>query len=128
MNSVFSRIYKITRSYSKSYLGQLFNDRFKIKQHDPDEFSQENAKNNSYNKSSKEKNNNNYNPQVVDDLAVFGLVSPSSFDKVKNARNREVKKYHSDKFVNDPLKYQISKEIMQTINASYERLKHFYNK
>ena len=66
--------------------------------------------------------------QVVEDLAVFNLTPPSSMEAVKNARNREIKKYHSDKFVSDPEKLQTSKEIMQIYNAAYDRLQAYYQK
>ena len=64
--------------------------------------------------------------QVVKDLATFGLAPPSSLKAVKAARNREIKKYHSDKFINDPERLETSKEIMQIYNAAYDRLKAFY--
>jgi hypothetical protein len=64
--------------------------------------------------------------QVVEDLATFDLAPPSSLDAVKAARNREIKKYHSDKFVNDPERLKTSKEIMQIYNAAYERLCAYY--
>lgn len=64
--------------------------------------------------------------QVVKDLATFSLTPPSSLKAVKNARNREVKKYHSDKFINDPEKLETSKEIMQIYNAAYDRLRAYY--
>lgn len=64
--------------------------------------------------------------EVVDDLAVFGLTPPSSLEAVRKARNREIKKYHSDRFVNDAERYETSKQIMQIYNAAYDRLKtHF---
>jgi len=66
--------------------------------------------------------------QVIDDLAVFNLTPPSSLEAVRNARNREIKKYHSDKFVNDPEKLETSKEIMQIYNAAYDRLQAYYQK
>lgn len=65
-------------------------------------------------------------PQVVEDLAVFDLTPPSSLAEVRAARNREVKKYHSDRFVNDAERFQTSKEIMQILNAAYDRLKAYY--
>ncbi|MFP4350617.1 MAG: J domain-containing protein [Thermodesulfobacteriota bacterium] len=65
--------------------------------------------------------------QVRDDLAVFQLTPPSSFQEVRSARNREIKKYHSDKFINDPEKLKASKEIMQIYNAAYDRLKTYYD-
>jgi len=64
--------------------------------------------------------------QVVDDLAVFNLTPPASMDAIRQARNREIKKYHSDKFINDPEKLETSKEIMQIYNAAYDRLKSYY--
>lgn len=65
--------------------------------------------------------------QVIEDLAVFNLSPPASLEMVRRARNQEIKKYHSDHFLNDPEKYQVSKEIMQIYNAAYERLKTFYS-
>ena len=64
--------------------------------------------------------------QVVEDLAVFNLKPPSSIDEVRRARNREIKKYHSDKFMNDNEKLETSKQIMQIFNAAYDRLKEYY--
>ncbi len=66
--------------------------------------------------------------QVADDLKVFNLSPPSSMEEVKRARNREIKKYHSDKFINDPDKFETSKQIMQVYNAAYDRLKKHYGK
>lgn len=64
--------------------------------------------------------------QVVEDLSVFGLAPPSSLAEVRKARNREIKKYHSDRFVNDSERYETSNRIMQIYNAAYDRLKaHF---
>ena len=66
--------------------------------------------------------------QVVEDLGVFDLSPPSSWEEVKAARNREIKKYHSDKFVNDPDRFETSKEIMQIYNAAFDRLRTYYQK
>lgn len=64
----------------------------------------------------------------VENLALFDLTPPSSLDEVRKARNREIKKYHSDKFINDPEKLETSKEIMQIYNAAFDRLKEYYEK
>lgn len=66
--------------------------------------------------------------QVAEDLAVFDLVPPSSLDEVRKARNREVKKYHSDRFLNDSERFETSKRIMQIYNAAYDRLEVYYQK
>ena len=67
--------------------------------------------------------------QIIEDLAVFDLKPPSSMDEVRKARNREIKKYHSDKFINDPERLNVSTEIMQIYNTAYDRLKeHYENK
>jgi curved DNA-binding protein CbpA len=65
---------------------------------------------------------------VIDDLAVFGLTPPSSLADVRAARNKEIKKYHSDKFVNEPDRFETSKEIMQIYNAAFDRLRAYYEK
>lgn len=64
--------------------------------------------------------------QVRRDLAEFGLTPPSSLREVRAARNREIKKYHPDRYMNDPDKLETSKEIMQIFNAAYDRLKTYY--
>jgi hypothetical protein len=66
--------------------------------------------------------------QVVEDLKVFDLTPPSSLEEVKKRRNEEIKKYHSDRFVNDPERYKTSTEIMQIYNVAYERLREYYKK
>lgn len=68
-----------------------------------------------------------YPPAVVEDLKTFGLLPPSSFDEVKKARNREIRKYHSDRFMHDSEKLETSKQIMQILNSAYERLDDWYN-
>ena len=62
----------------------------------------------------------------IENLALFDLAPPSSLDEVRKARNREIKKYHSDKFINDPEKLETSKEIMQIYNVAFDRLKKYY--
>lgn len=66
--------------------------------------------------------------QVIEDLKIFNLSPPSSFDEVRKARNREIKKFHSDRFQNDPDKLEPSKQIMQIYNAAYSRLEEYYLK
>ncbi len=67
-----------------------------------------------------------YPVEVVEDLAVFGLTPPSSLETVRRARNREIKKCHSDRFFGDPEKFETSKKLMQIYNAAYDRLKIYY--
>ena len=67
-----------------------------------------------------------YPVEVVEDLAVFGLTPPSSLETVRRARNREIKKCHSDRFFGDPEKSETSKKLMQIYNAAYDRLKIYY--
>ncbi len=63
---------------------------------------------------------------LAEDLAVFGLTPPSSLNEVKRVRNREIKKYHPDRFQNDPARRETAKEIMQIYNAAYDRLRRHY--
>jgi hypothetical protein len=64
--------------------------------------------------------------QVVDDLRIFGLKPPSSLEEVKKVRNREVMKYHTDRFTGDPEKEETSKRIMQIYNTAFDRLEEWY--
>ncbi len=66
---------------------------------------------------------NNFSQQFVDDLQLFGLKPPSSLEEIKKSRNREMKKFHPDKFMNDPEKMDTAKNIVQIYNSAYERLK-----
>jgi DnaJ-domain-containing protein 1 len=66
--------------------------------------------------------------QLADDLRIFGLTPPASLVEVKKARNREIKKYHPDRFTADMGKLETAKEILQIYNEVYERLaKHYSN-
>lgn len=60
--------------------------------------------------------------ELVDDLAVFGLRPPATLAEVKKIRNQEIRKYHPDRFANDPEREMTAKEILQIYNGAYERL------
>ena len=64
--------------------------------------------------------------QVVDDLSIFGLKPPSSLEEVKKVRNREIMKYHTDRFTGDSEKEETSKRIMQIYNTAFDRLEKWY--
>lgn len=70
--------------------------------------------------------NSQYSQQLIDDLAVFGLTPPSSFDEVKKARNQEMRKYHPDKFNSHNDKNEAANEIAQIYNDAFSRLKEYY--
>ncbi|NIM18568.1 MAG: hypothetical protein GTO45_41855 [Candidatus Aminicenantes bacterium] len=108
----FNRLLKTAKNKSYSY-GNSYDNRENY-------FENRNAEENSGFKS-------DIPAQILEDLAVFELTPPSSLEEVKKARNREIKKFHSDKYINDPEKYKTSKEIMQIYNAAYARLEKYYS-
>ncbi|QTA82131.1 Chaperone J-domain-containing protein [Desulfonema limicola] len=121
MKNVLKRIYKIVRSKTPSPESIV---ETWLRKKTKTDFGE------SWEKSSQDtefKNNYSVPRQIVDDLAAFGLTPPSCLDEVRKARNREIKKYHSDKFMNDPEKLETSKQIMQIYNAAYDRLKVYYD-
>ncbi len=63
-----------------------------------------------------------FSNQIAEDLHLFGLAPPVSLAAVKKARNREIKKFHPDKFINEPEKVETAKRILQIYNAAYDRL------
>lgn len=68
-----------------------------------------------------------YPKELIDDLSIFGLVPPSKIEEVKKARNREIRRFHPDKFLKDPTKEKTAKEIMQILNTAYARIEKYYN-
>lgn len=140
--NILQRLYRIAKANMPDSSDFLSGKKAKYEEkefEDFDKFNQETKqeygynRNNTYDYSSTNKQHNDNNTygvpqQVLDDLGVFELAPPSSFAEVKKARNREVKKFHSDKFMNDPKKMETSKEIMQIINAAYDRLETYYEK
>lgn len=69
-----------------------------------------------------------YPKQLVNDLKLFELEAPSSLEAVKKARNREIKKFHPDKFISHAEKAETAKRILQIYNSAFERLKTYYEK
>ena len=63
-----------------------------------------------------------YPEEFLKDLATFNLTPPTTMDAVKKARNKEIKKYHPDRFANEPAKQETAKEILQLINGAFARL------
>jgi|APSaa5957512622_1039677.scaffolds.fasta_scaffold39021_2 hypothetical protein len=61
--------------------------------------------------------------QLIEDLKLFNLSPPSNLQEVKKARNREMKVFHPDKYLNDPERMAIANQIVQIYNDAYERLK-----
>lgn len=61
--------------------------------------------------------------QLVQDLELFGLKPPVTLEQVKKARNSEIKKFHPDKFQNDPEKADTAKQILQIYNSAFERIR-----
>ncbi len=128
MSELFKRLFRIAQAYipktSQAFKNKPDNE-FKT---DPfEDMDSDEDTNNTF--TSDTKTNTSYPDfptQIVEDLANFNLIPPSSLEEVRKARNREIKKYHPDRHMNDPQKRKTAKEILQIYNASYERLKEFY--
>jgi DnaJ-domain-containing protein 1 len=106
-------------------------DDWEKKYYQPDEDNK--SSNNSFNEDFKQNtqssnyktttNNSGFSTQLIDDLNLFNLKPPSNLNEIKKARNREMKKYHPDKFTNSPEKKETAKRIVQIYNEAYTRLK-----
>lgn len=136
MSELLQRIAQIVRSYVSSSLDSPPEPRNQRNQGEEEAYTRHSAgrKKPSQKDQDTASSQSSRNPfpgvaqHVIDDLAVFGLTPPSSLDRVRTARNKEVKKYHSDKFINDPDRFETSKEIMQIYNAAFDRLRVYYEK
>jgi len=125
MTTIFKRIFRVLRSYGVGTSGRLdrkednmdpyadsYDEHF-----DSTAFSSDNPNPGGY---------PDYPDQILEDLSNFKLTPPSSLAEIKRARNQEIKKYHPDRFMDDPERIETAKEILQIYNASYERLKKFF--
>jgi DnaJ-domain-containing protein 1 len=125
MATMLRRLLRIARSYRNAGTGQTRTENQKN-----DSRMKQGAESFDYGKPHSEKRRSqsapDYPGQVVEDLANFSLTPPSSFAEVKKARKRESKKYHPDRFASDPARQATAQKIMQIYNASYERLKVFF--
>lgn len=133
MKDIANRLFRIIRSHiHRMPFAERFNRQRKTAKNKSYSYNHanDNRENHFKNPGAEKKAEDRFNipAQVVEDLAVFELTPPSSLEEVKKARNREIRKFHSDKFINDPDKYKTSKEIMQIYNAAYERLEKYYSK
>jgi len=123
--SFLSRLYNITKSYAPKKKGNRMNSFYQ--QDNASRYkNQESASFQNKHTDYQNSHATDIPRQVVKDLAEFELSPPSSLDEVKKRWKAEMKKYHSDKYLHDPEKLKVSKEIMQIYNGAYERLKQYY--
>lgn len=133
--TIFDRLKNISKAY--------FNHQFRRSKSEPpsecdDEKNEETASDGEYRRSGSAYSSsastgpktasNSYGlpQQVVDDLALFGITPPGSWDEVIKARNREMKKYHPDKYMSKEEKVDAANEIAQIYNTAFERLEKYY--
>ena len=110
--------------HGSGFLDEKLSEWEKIHGLDDDSFKSDNSRDQSYSDTRNDSSTGSRQPdQFVEDLSLFGLKPPSSLGEVKRARNQEIKKYHPDKYLNDPEKLDVAKQIMQIYNGAYERLK-----
>lgn len=133
---MFDRLFNISRAYINHHLRKKNNDSVKYDDFDSETGSNDTAGGKGYNYSSSSdstatgtaKNTYGLPQQVVDDLALFGITPPGNWNEVIVARNREMKKYHPDKYMKAEEKVDAANEIAQIYNAAFERLKKHFNK
>ena len=121
MSSILKRLVNIARSH----IGRAISKRFDFPRSGFG-FGQDNFSGKSGQTSQSEEIKPRWPQQVVDDLSIFGLKPPSSLEEVKKVRNREVMKYHTDRFTGDSEKENTSKRIMQIYNTAFDRLEKWY--
>lgn len=125
MTTILKRVYQILNAYRGSISRSL-----RSRENDSDvEFDEEDY----FSRTSGPSNTvddtprfDDYPKQIVEDLANFNLKPPSTLAEVKKARNQEILKFHPDRFMSDPARRETANEILQIYNASYERLKKFF--
>jgi len=125
MTTIFNRIFRVLRSYGVDISG-----RFDRKEDHRDSYTDNHEEPFGSNNFSFDdvppEGYPGYPDQILEDLSNFKLTPPSSLAEIKRARNQEIKKYHPDRFMDDPARIETAKEILQIYNASYARLKKFF--
>ncbi len=121
MSSILKRLFNIARAHIGGAISKRFDFPEKGFGFDRDFFSRKPGE-----AHQREAPKPKWPQEVVDDLNIFGLTPPSNLEEVKKARNREAKKYHTDRFTGDPEKEETTKRIMQIYNAAFDRLEKWY--
>lgn len=67
-------------------------------------------------------NRSGFDDAFLKDLAAFGLTPPTTLAALKKARKEELKKYHPDRFHQEPQKAEAAHRIVQILGDTYERL------
>ena len=62
-------------------------------------------------------------PSLAQDYANLELKLGASFENVRSSYKRLLKKYHPDRFANDPEKQKLATEITQKLNQSYQSIR-----
>lgn len=63
------------------------------------------------------------NESLKQDYANLELAFGASFAEVKKSYKRLIKKYHPDRFINDPEKQSVATEITQKLNTSFQNIR-----
>ena len=66
-------------------------------------------------------------PSLAQDYANLELKLGASFENVRSSYKRLLKKYHPDRFANDPEKQKLATEITQKLNQSYQTIRSLEN-
>lgn len=127
---MFDRLYNIARAY----IGHQFRSRTGGTERDTGDYGTYeehsagfSSRSEGYSRSESSTSNSYGVPdQVVEDLAVFGLKPPSSLGEVVKARNREMKRYHPDRYMREDEKRDAANEIAQMYNTAFERLEQYF--
>jgi DnaJ-domain-containing protein 1 len=69
-----------------------------------------------------------FSAEELEAFKALEVKAGASFEEIKVAYKALIKKYHPDKFHNDPVRYKTALELSQKINKSYGILEKKYGK
>ena len=126
--SLFKRIKNIVKS-NINFGSSSFQDYFNVNTNFDD---YESFTDTTENFSKKDFENQNTNPKAhnieAEYYANLELSCGASFEEIKKQYRKLLKKYHPDKFHNDPQKYEIAQKIVKKLNKAYNYFEEKYNK
>jgi DnaJ-domain-containing protein 1 len=69
-----------------------------------------------------------FSPEELEAFKALEVKAGASFEEIKVAYKALIKKYHPDKFHNDPVRYKTALELSQKLNKSYSILELIFGK
>lgn len=119
--SLTRRLRRLIRSHLGALRGDSLDDPFEEELEDEDGSSRQASRDPSSTAAS-EGGSADVPPEVAEAYRALEVPVGSGRETVKNGYRRVMKKYHQDRYQNDPEKREVAGEVSKRLNGAYERV------